>query len=242
MKTKFLFLSLLTLIGVDAQNSKISGQVIYDYQINPSELTIYYNVVSILNFTEKESLYEIDHLNAVSKTMSDMQFGIKSEENEFVYKDSKTQTMYYMDNFQFTSFNIKDTLNIMDWTLNENTKEILGYHCQEATTSYGGRFYIAHYTAEIPISNGPWRFNGLPGLILEVHSIDKVFNLKATSLMIKDENIEIKNPFEGKKHMSWQAFLDLYKKKYDEELRNNMKEFGSGIDLAKKGIVEYIKD
>lgn len=242
MKNLSLFLCIFTLLGVNAQKSNIAGQVIYDYQLNPSEVTRYYNVTSILNFTGNESLYEIDHRNATSQTSSDMDFNIKSEENDFVYKDFTTHTIYYMDSFQFTEFHIKDSLNMMDWTLNENTKEILGYQCQEATTSYGGRFYIAYYTSEIPVANGPWRFNGLPGLILEIRSIDKVFNLKATSIKIEDKQIEIKNPYENKPYVSWTEFLTIYSKKYDEVLRNNMTEFGPGINLAKKGIVEYIKE
>lgn len=242
MKNFFLFFCFFTLLGVNAQNSQIAGQVIYDYQLNPSEGTGSYNVSSILNFTQNESLYELDHGNATSQSSSDMDFNIKSEDNEFIFKDSKSQKIYYRDMISFSEFYIKDNLNMMDWTLNENTKEILGYSCQEATTSYGGRFYIAYYSPEIPINTGPWRFSGLPGLILEVHSIDKALNLKATSIKIEDKQIEINNPYQNKKQMTWQEFLDLYKKKYDEVLRNNMTEFGPGHIMAKKGIVEYIKE
>jgi|26BtaG_2_1085354.scaffolds.fasta_scaffold00008_1 GLPGLI family protein len=242
MKNFSLFFCLFTLLSVNAQNSQIAGQVIYDYQLNPSEETGFYNVTSILNFSNNTSLYEIDHSKATSQTSSDMDFNIKSEENEFVYKDYRSQNMYYIDFINFTEIFIKDNLNMLDWTLNENTKEILGYQCQEATTSYGGRFYIAYYTSEIPVANGPWRFNGLPGLILEVQSIDKVFNLKATSIKIEDKQIEIKNPYKNKTQITWQEFLDLYKKKYDEVLRNNMTEFGPRNVMAKRGIVEYIKE
>ncbi len=242
MKNLLLFFIFLTFTIVSSQNHQIAGQVIYDHQINPSEVTRKHHVTSILNFTKDESLYEIDHGNATSQTSSDLDFNIKSEQNEFVYKDFRPQTMYYTSSIGLTDVYIKDNLNMLDWTLNENTKEILGYQCQEATTSYGGRFYIAYYTSEIPVANGPWRFNGLPGLILEVHSIDKVFNLKATSITIEDKQIEIKNPYKNNKQITWQEFLDLYQTKYDEVLRNNMTEFGPGHVMAKRGIVEYIKE
>lgn len=55
------------------------------------------------------------------------------------------------------------------------TKEIGGYTCHSAKGSYAGRDYQAWFTPEIPISDGPWLFCGLPGLILEVSSLYKEF-------------------------------------------------------------------
>ena len=55
------------------------------------------------------------------------------------------------------------------------TKEVAGYHCHSAKGSYAGRDYQAWFTTDIPISNGPWLFCGLPGLILEVSSLDEEF-------------------------------------------------------------------
>ncbi len=242
MKNFTLLICIFGFLTINAQSHRMAGEVVYDYLLNPSANTRYYSVSSALLFSENESLYEIDHLKVNTNNISENTLEIIGEENEFVYKNLNTQTIYYMDLIDFTYFNIKDSLNTMEWTLNENTKEILGYTCQEATTSYRGRFYIAHYTTEIPVSNGPWHFNGLPGLILEVHSIDKVFNLKATSIAIKNEKIEIKNPFENKKQLSWQGFIDLYIKKNHEVMRNSMTEFGPGQTMPKRRIMEYIKD
>ena len=55
------------------------------------------------------------------------------------------------------------------------TKEIAGYNCHSAKGSYAGRDYQAWFTTDIPISDGPWLFCGLPGLILEVSSLDEEF-------------------------------------------------------------------
>ncbi|PNP94704.1 hypothetical protein BFS16_07440 [Hoylesella timonensis] len=56
-----------------------------------------------------------------------------------------------------------------NWQLDIEKKKILGYTCQKAKCSFRGRNYVAWFTSEIPISEGPYKFSGLPGLILQIH-------------------------------------------------------------------------
>lgn len=57
----------------------------------------------------------------------------------------------------------------MNWKLDtQKDTIILGYTCQKACTSYAGRDWVAWYSPQIPISDGPYKFNGLPGLILKI--------------------------------------------------------------------------
>ena len=56
----------------------------------------------------------------------------------------------------------------IDWVINEDsTKTILDYQCIMATTDYHGRKWAVWFTPEIPMQDGPWKFCGLPGLIME---------------------------------------------------------------------------
>jgi GLPGLI family protein len=57
---------------------------------------------------------------------------------------------------------------------NENTI-ISGYTCIKATATFRGREYIAWFTPEIPINNGPWKLGGLPGLILRAQDTKGYF-------------------------------------------------------------------
>ena len=56
----------------------------------------------------------------------------------------------------------------IDWVIVEDsTKTILDYQCVMATTDYHGRKWTVWFTPEIPLTDGPWKFCGLPGLIME---------------------------------------------------------------------------
>lgn len=56
----------------------------------------------------------------------------------------------------------------IDWVIDEDsTKTILDYQCIMATTDYHGRKWTVWFTPEIPIQDGPWKFCGLPGLIMK---------------------------------------------------------------------------
>ena len=80
------------------------------------------------------------------------------------------------------SFLVKDSLNLMRWTLTDEKKEILGMQCKSAEVSFRGRDYKAFYTEAIPIPEGPWKFYGLPGLILYIKSRDQFYEAKAAKI------------------------------------------------------------
>lgn len=58
------------------------------------------------------------------------------------------------------------------WLITGRKKIISGYETQLATCLFRGRSYEAWFAPSIPISAGPNLFGGLPGLILELRSVD----------------------------------------------------------------------
>lgn len=65
---------------------------------------------------------------------------------------------------------------------NSVTKDILGYKCSKATAKIGNRNYTAWFTYNIPMSDGPYKFKGLPGLILSINEIHHYFNFELLSI------------------------------------------------------------
>ena len=68
------------------------------------------------------------------------------------------------------------------WTLTQDTATVSGYHCQKATCHYHGRDFEAWFTAEVPVKFGPWKFGGLPGLIVKVYDTDHLYTFECTGV------------------------------------------------------------
>ncbi|WBV53381.1 GLPGLI family protein [Chryseobacterium gambrini] len=106
-------------------------------------------------------------------------------------------------NFQENNITVQDKTNItyqyeekqpaLDWKLENETREILGYVCHKATTKYRGRKYAAWYCKEIPINNGPYIFQNLPGLILELEDSDNNFHFTAIAMDKKINAVYLRN-------------------------------------------------
>ena len=77
------------------------------------------------------------------------------------------------------------------WELNDDTLTVCGYLCNNAITKFGGKVWTAWYCSEIPISDGPWKLSGLPGLILKAEDATKTHTFEAISIRKSDRPIYI---------------------------------------------------
>lgn len=69
-----------------------------------------------------------------------------------------------------------DSVPSLEWSFNdEETNSIIGYDCRKATVEFAGRSYIAWFTPEIPLPFGPYKFGGLPGLILKLEDAERQY-------------------------------------------------------------------
>ena len=83
---------------------------------------------------------------------------------------------------EFQQWRYKETYPSMKWTLGKETKTICGYKCQKATTRWRGRNYEAWFTQQIPLKSGPWKFGGLPGLILKIYDTIHLYTWEAVAV------------------------------------------------------------
>ena len=70
----------------------------------------------------------------------------------------------------------------MQWSLTGEAEQVGDYQCQKAVTSFGGREWTAWFCPDIPVDGGPYKFCGLPGLILKVQDSEKHFSWTMTGI------------------------------------------------------------
>ena len=78
---------------------------------------------------------------------------------------------------------VEEDVPEMNWIIDEDSVQtVLGYECHKATTKFRGREWIVWYADAIPMSLGPWKLNGLPGLILQAECYGYI-KITANSIM-----------------------------------------------------------
>lgn len=84
-------------------------------------------------------------------------------------------------------FEYKEEDPDFSWQLKSTERKTIGgYECSLAIGGYAGRTYKAWYTMEIPVSDGPWKFSGLPGLILEVEDLSGEYFYTCTKMQKRE--------------------------------------------------------
>lgn len=74
---------------------------------------------------------------------------------------------------------------LQQWRMGTETQTILGHHCQKATCHWRGRNFVAWFATDIPVKAGPWKFGGLPGLILKLQDTAGGYRFEAVQISSK---------------------------------------------------------
>jgi GLPGLI family protein len=85
----------------------------------------------------------------------------------------------------------QEPLQVPSWVLLDDTLTVNGYFCKKAKTHFRGWDYTAWYAPEIPVSDGPWKFSGLPGLIFKVEESNGYFSYECISVEKEDQSKSI---------------------------------------------------
>ena len=104
-----------------------------------------------------------------------------------------------------------EIIPLQNWTILPDTLSVVGYVCQKATCSFRGRDFIAWFAMDLPVRDGPWKFGGLPGLILKVYDIDLLYTFECVK--IEQGKFLIKQyDFSSYKKVKREKILQLQKK------------------------------
>jgi GLPGLI family protein len=99
-----------------------------------------------------------------------------------VFKVPTTSTVVVYDHIGATNYYYQEPASPFAWTISPATATIGGYPCQRATTTFGGRTWEAWFTRTVPLSDGPYKFYGLPGLIVKISDLRGHYVFELTKL------------------------------------------------------------
>ncbi|MCM1077248.1 MAG: GLPGLI family protein [Bacteroides sp.] len=100
----------------------------------------------------------------------------------YVTKSRSDNKLRYYDINGLEKYRYDEEIPQIDWELTDSTKNVLGYECQQAIGDFHGRKWTAWFTPEIPLTNGPWKLGGLPGLILQATDNSGLYTFVATGI------------------------------------------------------------
>lgn len=191
MKFKITIIFLFIIFNINSQNTY--GKIKYTHTTN---LAYLYTEKYEMTFNNYEAYScEFDIKTKTSKKTKEYSSegltnkfikGRSNKKPKFFYK-TQTET-YFSDIWDKNIYVVKENPFEWKWKLLTKTKKIGGFSCNKATINFRGRDYFAWYTTKIPVPFGPWKFKGLPGVILEVYDTDKKFHITATNIVIEKDN------------------------------------------------------
>lgn len=119
--------------------------------------------------TDSIRMTDANNQEKLSRYNSHLKFSIEFLNDSLVYNE-----VLIKDEFQYS-----EKINLKWKTDYADQKDIKGYECSKATTSYGGRDWTVWYSKDLPYNAGPYKFKGLPGLILKAsdHTSSYIFEL-----------------------------------------------------------------
>jgi GLPGLI family protein len=113
-----------------------------------------------------------------------------SGDQSIVHKNWPKGNVTVTDRVMMDVYVYAEPANAFQWQILTETDTLLSYACQKAVATFRGRDYEAWFAPDIPINEGPWKFCGLPGLILKVSDTRGHFVFECISLEQNPTQIE----------------------------------------------------
>lgn len=156
----------------------------------------------------------------------------KKDGSYYVIKSVAENNLRYYDSAGLENYYYDETPEEWSWEISDSTKNILGYDCVKATTAFHGRKWDAWFSPDIPVSNGPWKLGGLPGLILEASSDDGKYSFIATGIQQTDKNIGSVYLADSYEKTDRKSFLKAKRAFLDNPLGKLNAQFGGDIKVS----------
>jgi GLPGLI family protein len=188
-------LSFALLFLVVLANAQSANRFFYELTFKPKKgIDSLQKTVMILDVTDKKSLYR-DYLTVSQDSV--LKIEVEKMQKAGVFKDLSKS--FQMPKFAYKITKEYPTMKVnfsermlnsvfgyneepkFNWKISNDKQKIGEYEAQKATTEFGGRKWTAWFTESIPFPDGPYKFSGLPGLIVKIEDAEKNFSWVLTA-------------------------------------------------------------
>lgn len=167
-----------------------NGSKYYSYEVFASD--------SIMH-AEIEKQIKMATSGSTNMTIKSSSSFTKGRIRTVIDKSYPNYKVFQTEKMGMNSYNVEDDRKIV-WKILPETMKIGEFNAQKATTEMYGRKWIAWFSTELPFQDGPYKFHGLPGLIVKVEDATKshVIELKGVKKLPNDFALpEKKDMFSG---------------------------------------------
>lgn len=142
------------------------------------------------------------------------------------YLNYSTNEIVELKDMISKSFIVTDSLPTYNWVIQKEKTKLLGYDVKLATATRGKLTYEAWFAPKLNFKSGPFSFNGLPGVILQLTETDAQGHQKITkALEVKiNDKAKINQPTKGEviSKEGYEAFVDEMMRKQEELIKNRV--------------------
>ena len=196
----------------------LSGKTAKDWLVlqigkNMSKCYSYYSM-------QVDSIFASPNRDVILRQQINAAIGSKTEwphkrMKAYVYKNYPQGKMTVTDGLLMQDYIYEDTLYAQNWVIQDSSKLILGHECQKAVCHYRGHYWTAWFAMDIPITDGPWKLCGLPGLIMEVTSEDNSHAFKLLGMeKVSKKPIVFSKTYVGNNKFETTTFEKFLKEQY----------------------------
>ncbi|AYN02651.1 GLPGLI family protein [Chryseobacterium sp. 3008163] len=169
-------------------NSQTAQRFYYELTYRPDKaLSDKEKTTTILDINKDKSIYRDYTVMAqdsiLKSEMEKMQkSGVYTEMEKMIKMPKFSYRVYkfypdnnniaYVDGIEKSFYGYKEKINL-PWDILKDKSFIEGYNCQKASLKFGGRIWNAWFTQELPFQDGPYKFGGLPGLIVKIEDSEQ---------------------------------------------------------------------
>lgn len=222
-KTIAIILLVCMSFSMYSQNDTILGVVEYSLKLNlglPSEN------YSKLIFDSTNSSYIEGDFTITSNLENSIDYSNSKKNSIAYFVNTNNNKLYKKDFVNNKNILVEENLPEIKWVINSSEKDtILGQMCNKAIGEFRGRVYTVWYAPNIPVRFGPWKIQGLPGLILKVKDNFNQINFNAVAIQYKnktDISYELLPPKQISKTIGLKEYINLIEKKELDELKKIM--------------------